>query len=96
MKIGINKPVKEILYENQKITERSLSAEHWPSLTGLITTNISEQFVVLSQNITPLSDKYRTLLYKLPQFSKAESLEPQQQSRFCKDHITTLILFQPL
>lgn len=28
MKIGINKPVKEILYENQKITERSLSAEH--------------------------------------------------------------------
>ena len=66
-----------------------MSMEHWPSLTA---TSTPKQFLVLGQNMTPLSDKHRAFLCKLSQFSKPESLQPQLQSWFCKDPITTLLL----
>ena len=73
-----------------------MSMEHWPSLTGLTATSIPKQLLVLGQNMTPRSDKHRTFLCKLSQFSKPESLQPQQQSWFYKDYITTLMLSQAL
>lgn len=93
-KIGINIHVKEMFYVKIKdYRKKFMSMEHWPSLTGLTPTSIPKQFLVLGQNMTPLSDKHRTFLCKLYQFSKPESLKPRQ---FCKDPITTLMLSEAL
>lgn len=91
MKIDINIHVKIKDY-----SKTFIFMEHWPGLTGLTAISIPKVLLVLGQNMIPLSDKHRTFLCKLSQFSKPESLQPQQQSWFCKDPITTLMLSRAL